>query len=59
MSDVVRHAQPPVEIWDQHEAIVEAIARGDAEAASRLAEAHVERAAERLTAARQRMEEAA
>ncbi len=59
MSDVVRHAQPPVEIWDQHEAIVEAIARGDAEAASRLAEAHVERAAERLTAARHRMEQAA
>ncbi len=56
MSDVVRDAQPPVEIWDQHESIVEAIARGDAEAAGRLAEAHVERAAERLTAARQRME---
>jgi DNA-binding GntR family transcriptional regulator len=58
MSDVVRHAQPPGEIWDQHEGIVEAIASGDADAAGRLAEAHVERAAERLTAARQRMEPA-
>ena len=54
MSDVVRRAQHPVEIWDQHEGIVAAIADGDAETASRLAEAHVKRAAERLTAAMER-----
>ncbi len=59
MADVVRHAQPPVEIWDQHEGIVEAIARGDAAEAGRLAEAHVERAAERLTTAMTRKERAA
>ena len=59
MSDVVRHAQPPSEIWDQHDAIVRAIADGDSETAGKLAEAHVERAAQRLSAAKHRMEHVA
>ncbi len=58
MADVVRHAQPPVEIWDQHEAIVVAIADGDAAEAGRLAEVHVELAARGLVATFGRNEEA-
>ncbi len=56
MADVVRHTQPPVEIWDQHEGIVAAIAAGDAAEAARRAEAHVERATQRLSMTMERKE---
>ncbi len=59
MSDVVRHAQPPVEIWTSMNGSSRPSPVVMRRPAGRLAEAHVERAAERLTAARQRMEPAA
>lgn len=58
MADVLRHAEPPGEIWDQHEAILDAIVAGDAPAAGALARQHVTRAAERLAQAQERMAEA-
>lgn len=51
MADVLLHAEPPFEIWDQHEAIVAAIAAGDGEAAGQRAHDHVLHAADRLTSA--------
>ena len=45
MGDVLRHAEPPHHIWDQHAAIVEAALSGDAEAAERLMTGHASRAA--------------
>lgn len=41
MSEVLRHRDLARDVWNEHEAITEAIARGDAEAAARLARAHV------------------
>lgn len=49
MGDVLRRAECPDEIWRQHEAILNALCRGDA-AAERLAVDHAESAAARLTA---------
>lgn len=40
-----------VHIWDEHEAILAAIRRGDAEGAERLARAHAEANAQSLAAA--------
>lgn len=51
MADVLRHAEPPAEIWDQHTAIADAILSGDADAAERLAVEHVQVAASLLTRA--------
>lgn len=48
MSDVLRHAEPPKAIWEQHAAILEAIRAGDAIRAETLARAHIDVAAEAL-----------
>lgn len=48
MADVLRRATLPATIWDEHRAIVEAIAAGDADNAERLAHAHAQNAADAL-----------
>ncbi len=45
MGAVLMTATTPPEIWDQHEAILQAIANGDAAGAERLAREHIEHAA--------------
>lgn len=46
MGEVLLHRdESPAEIWDQHEAILQAIAAGDAAAAEALAREHTTRAA--------------
>ena len=49
MGEVLRHAEPPHDIWQQHEDILDAVLDGAGERAERLAFDHVERAAEMLT----------
>ncbi len=51
MGDVLRKAQRPPSIWDQHEAILNAIVAADPELAEHLAEQHIELACTRLTQA--------
>lgn len=51
MADVLRHAEPPRAIWDQHAEIINAISAGDARLAGSLSEAHVNTAAETLSEA--------
>ena len=51
MGEVLRHAEPPKDIWQQHEDILNAVLSGDAERAERLATGHVARAAVTLTTA--------
>jgi DNA-binding GntR family transcriptional regulator len=48
MGEVLRRAQQPPAVWQQHRAILAAITRGDAIAAEEFARQHVEVAAERL-----------
>jgi DNA-binding GntR family transcriptional regulator len=48
MGDVLRKAEPPREIWHEHEAIVEAVIAGDPAAAERLMTEHATRAAQLL-----------
>lgn len=48
MGEVIRHAEPPQEIWRQHKRILDAIAAGDADRAEAAATAHVRTAAQRL-----------
>ncbi len=48
MGEILRRAKLPVQIWQQHAEIVEAIATGDAEAAERLIISHDLEAAETL-----------
>ena len=48
MGEVLRHAEPPEEIWRQHAEILDAVVRGDAAAAERLAAAHIADAADLL-----------
>lgn len=48
MAEVVRNAEPPREIWRQHERILQAIVAGDAKRAEANAVAHVWTAVERL-----------
>jgi DNA-binding GntR family transcriptional regulator len=49
MADVLRHAEPPPEIWDQHARIADAVVAGDPERAGRLARDHIETAARELS----------
>lgn len=51
MVEVLRHAEPPAEIWDQHAAIAEAILSGKPDAAEELAHTHTKEASIRLTEA--------
>ncbi|MDF1730755.1 MAG: GntR family transcriptional regulator [Minwuia sp.] len=51
MGEVLRHAEPPREIWRQHGEILDAVAAGDVDRAEELAVAHDLRAAETLNAA--------
>lgn len=51
MGEVLRHAAPAEDIWDEHQAILDAVLAGDADTAARTAEAHVERAASSLATA--------
>lgn len=48
MSEVLRHAEPPPEIWRQHQDILDAIVSGNARRAEQLAIEHVETARIRL-----------
>ncbi len=49
MGEVLLHGETPVEIWDQHEAILNAIIDGDSLRAETLARDHILRASETLT----------
>jgi DNA-binding GntR family transcriptional regulator len=49
MGDVLRKAEPPHDIWRQHEEIVEAALAGDADRAERLMTEHATRADDLLT----------
>ncbi len=51
MREVLRRVEPAPAIWDQHRDILDAIVRGDPEAAEQRAITHVRRASERLAAA--------
>jgi hypothetical protein len=51
MAEVLRYAEPGRRIWDQHRGILNAIVRGDAEAAMERAAGHVTGAAEQLSGA--------
>lgn len=48
MGDVLRHAEPPHDIWDQHEAIAQAVLAGDEARAAELMTGHATRAARLL-----------
>jgi DNA-binding GntR family transcriptional regulator len=50
MGEVLQRDEQPRDIWDQHEAMLGAIAAGDAEQAERLARAHIAQAAAFMTA---------
>lgn len=51
MADVLRHAEPPREIWAQHQEIVAAVVAGEPDAAERLAHDHDSVAADTLATA--------
>lgn len=51
MGEVLRHAEPPREIWRQHAALLDAVVAGDPEGAERLALDHVADAAGKLATA--------
>jgi len=48
MGEVLLHGETPTEIWDQHEAILSAVIRGDAQAAEALAREHISQASDTL-----------
>ena len=48
MGEVLLHGETPTEIWDQHEAILSAAIRGDAQAAEALAREHISLASDTL-----------
>lgn len=49
MGEVLLHGETPAEIWDQHEAILDAVIAGDAQEAERLAREHISHASQTLT----------
>lgn len=49
MGEVLLHGETPGEIWDQHEAILNAVIAGDAHEAERLAREHISHASQTLT----------
>lgn len=51
MGEVLRRAQPPPRVWEQHRAILDAIIAGDAAAAVDCTETHIKSAADRLIGA--------
>lgn len=48
MGEVLLHGETPGDIWDQHEAILNAVIAGDANEAGRLARGHISHASETL-----------
>jgi DNA-binding GntR family transcriptional regulator len=50
IGEVLAHDEQPRDIWDQHEAIVQAVAAGDAIQAETLARRHIAQAAEYMLA---------
>jgi len=48
MGDVLRRAEPPADIWQQHAAILSAVVAGDASAAEARANDHIARASDTL-----------
>lgn len=50
MGEVLMRDEKPRDIWDQHEAMLDAIARGDADAAEAMARQHIAQAAEFMVA---------
>jgi len=50
MGEVLLHGETPANIWDQHEAILNAVIAGDAAAAERLAREHISHASDALAA---------
>jgi DNA-binding GntR family transcriptional regulator len=50
MAEVLQRDETPRDIWDQHAAVLEAIAAGDAEQAEALARGHISQAAGFMTA---------
>jgi DNA-binding GntR family transcriptional regulator len=50
MGEVLLHGETPAEIWDQHEAILNAVIAGDTQQAERLAREHIAQASQTLTA---------
>ncbi|NIO38927.1 MAG: FCD domain-containing protein [Burkholderiales bacterium] len=49
MGEVLLHGETPAEIWDQHEAILDAVIAGDPIEAGRLARDHISHASDTLT----------
>lgn len=49
MGEVLLHGETPADIWDQHEAILNAVIAGHTAAAERLARHHISHASEMLT----------
>ena len=49
MGEVLLHGETPGEIWDQHEAILNAVIAGDAQKAERLAREHISHASQTLS----------
>jgi DNA-binding GntR family transcriptional regulator len=45
MGEILTHDETPRDIWDQHAAVLDAVAAGDADDAERLARAHIDQAA--------------
>ncbi len=50
MGEVLLHGEAPTDIWNQHEAILDAVIAGDSAAAEQLSRHHISHATEQLTA---------
>lgn len=58
MGEVLMRGEPPRDVWDQHQALLDAVVAGDADKAERLARNHIDQAAD-ITIGRLRLERAA